>query len=51
MALKIVAGTLLPYGGLSGGFECNQSKLQLKNLNFEVKLVPYALKTIKINFF
>ena len=31
-------GTLLPYWGLGGGFECNQSKLQLKNLNFEVKL-------------
>jgi hypothetical protein len=34
--------TLLPYGGLGGGFECNQSNLQLKADFFEAKLVPYA---------
>jgi hypothetical protein len=28
--LQIKWGTVLPYGGYGGGFECNQSKLQLK---------------------
>ena len=27
---RFVSCTVLPHGGLGGGFECNQSKLQLK---------------------